>query len=394
MKKTLKFSCLVITGMTMAACSNEAVENAIEVNNSEGISFVIENFKSEDNTRASYTITDNDVSVSFGNDDVIGVWGSRTGVAPEQVSFRIEDGSSITSDNVVFDGGLWRLREDATKYAAFYPYTDNCYSEFNSATYQDEKKGVTVYYTNSSFSDGNSLSNLSNSDFMACGGVSVSGGSANFTLKHLGSLVHVKFEGLPAEATTVQKLILSLSEDLFISEGKVDMTVANPAMVANANPNMYPPTTGLTNCLSMGGYASVAEGKADIYFMCGPTNLTGKTIAIKALTDKGAIKGEVEGKNMEAGKRYVYAPAATAYSGVALSVTDQTTISNSELYTFTPTEDGLYTVDVQNGSLSSFIGVEDGGNYPYYPLTAGVTYFADFNFWGGSDPCTAQVVKQ
>lgn len=373
-KDMIKFGCLALMGLSLAACSEESLENIIENPVAKkGITFEAKNFVNENGTRAEYTFGTDEVTLAFNSEDVIGVWGMRDGIK-EQVSFHVSD-AATDGMSATFDGGLWRLREDETKYVAVYPY--------NQSTNWDENgQYVDVFYSGLYFNGTDPVySSLSWQDYMVSNAVSAEEGNASFTLEHLGAIVRVRLTGLPANAYVNSLTITSESND-FVSYGRVyiDETISGISITD--------PENDMTNQLYIDcDYVySDANGEAFIYFMCAPTDLTGKTVNFSA--NVNGIPYTCEKTNITtitAGSvKPLVADVQMDMSGVQSLVEGENTIDpDATSYIFIPSATGLYTIyNVEVMGANKFWG--DYGEQ--YILVEGNTY--SINIYDTESPLT------
>lgn len=369
-KDMIKFGCLALMGLSLAACSEESLENIIENPVAKkGITFEAKNFVNENGTRAEYTFGTDEVTLAFNSEDVIGVWGMRDGIK-EQVSFHVSD-AATDGMSATFDGGLWRLREDETKYVAVYPY--------NQCTNWDENGHfVEVFYSGLNFDGADPVySSLSWQDYMVSNAVSAEEGNASFTLDHLGAIVRVRLTGLPANASVNNLIITSESND-FVTHGRVyigetisDISITDPEYDMTNQIDIY--------CNNV---YSDANGEAFIYFMCAPTDLTGKTVNFSA--NVNGIPYTCEKTNITtitAGSvKPLVADVQMDMSGVQSLVEGENTIDlDATSYIFIPSATGLYTIDNCD--------IMDATNYyGQYILVAGKTY--SINIYDTESPLT------
>ena len=366
MKKNMfKFGCLALMGLGMAACSEEALEiQKVAQVGKKGITIEAKSFVNENDTRANYTFGSEGVELEFNSDDVIGVWGMRDGIK-EQVSFHVSD-AATEGMSATFDGGLWRLREDETKYAAFYPYDQfNCGADINRKVY------VFVDYSWSIYNGSDPVySSLSYQDYMVSTAVSAEDGNATFTLEHVGAIVSVRLTGLPVN-TEVSKLTITSSANDFTIRGKIYVGETFSGIV----PSDY---DGQTNSLSVDCVSvySDANGEAIIYFMCAPTDLTGKTVTITATCDGMPYVCEKTNiTTIEAGHvKQLVAEMTADMSGVQeLEVGDNTIDLDANGWYFVPTTTGIYTTSDEFTNFSGAYSMWDATGAKYI-LIAGQTY--------------------
>lgn len=360
-KNMIKIGCLALLGLSMAACSEEVLENyVVEPVAKKGITFEAKNFVNEEGTRAEYTFGD-EVTLAFNSEDVIGVWGMRDGIK-EQVSFHVSE-AATDGMSATFDGGLWRLREDGTKYAAVYPY--------NQYTSEDENgQYINVNYSWSYFDGADPVySSLSSQDYMVSNAVSAEEGNASFTLEHLGAIVRVRLTGLPANADVNNLTITSESND-FVSQGKVYIGETMSG-ISIADPEYDMTNQIYINCDNV---VSDASGEAIIYFMCAPTNLTGKTVTFFANVNGINYNCEKTGiTTIQAGHlKQLRADMTPDMTGMQqLEIGENTIDTDASGYYFVPTTTGLYSNEYANFNGASSVWYE---SQSYFVLTAGQTY--------------------
>lgn len=340
-KNLTKMSCLALMGLSLAACSNEEAllnEQSTMVAK-KGITFVAEPFVGENGTRADYTFSvnpdgSNKASIAFNAEDKIGVWGMLDGEV-EQVIFRLSD-ATTEGMSATFDGGLWRLREDETKYAAIYPYNKYIDEDEECNQYVCASYGNQWYEINGSMSD---------YDYMACDAVSVENGNAAFVMKHLGAIVRLKLSGLPANAN-VNTVRISLEEPAFLVNGWIKPGETISEIIPNYNAESQYDSQMV---IDYDNVQADAEGIVYVYFMCAPVDLSGKTITVYSFIDDVPYKGtnSYTEKNITAGSyRVMSAVLSPAMDDVQTLELGENTIDHDAVsWCFTPEESGIYMMN-------------------------------------------------
>ena len=123
------------------------------------------------------------------------------------------------------------------------------------------------------------------------------------------------FELTLPEACEAKSLVLSCAEDVFVEEGKYNLTIAKPVI----NPTKYSNTFSM----ELEDIATTESNRViTVYAMMAPMNLSGKGISILLLAEGKRFLGEVQGKEMVADKSYKYtASLIREYESVDLGMT-------------------------------------------------------------------------
>lgn len=357
-----RLSCLALMGLALTACNDDGFDSPRpSKNNKKGINFTVESFVPESITRMAYDETaTGDLIPTLTANDVIAVWGMRNGLT-EKVQFRL-DADNINADGSAnFDGGLWRLRSDETRYAAFYPYNgSNCDNDQNWDT------GECTYYQWVNYDDQwydaslDAYASLGDRDYLFCAAQQADEeGNVNFAMQHVGAVVSAHLYGLPAGA-----YVRSLTDEEFVSQGKIlmegtDITIADPQM-----------TKSLTiNCNNL----NVAEaGDVYVYFMCPPVDLTNKEITFRVNVGGMLYKGTniyTSNKDVVAGSYKKLSCKNLAMSGTAVTLGEDTPVQEGESYYFIPAEDGVYALSAEVycwfEDAPQIYDPQTGESYPY-----------------------------
>ena len=286
--------------MMLVACSDDALQGGTVKGEFVGeVRVAVEDFVTEGaETRSSYTIGEDKVHFTWAKGDTLGIY-PKDG---DQVCFPISSGDG--NNTAVFDGGAWRLRSDR-EYAAYYPFSKDFYTL--------SPKALPVVYTGQKQKENDNTEALGAYDFMACAPCSTeSNGCITFQMKHLGVLTC--FELTLPEACEAKSLVLTCGEDVFVEEGKYNLTVAKPVITPTKYSNTF--------SMELEDIATTESNKViSVYAMMAPMNLSGKGISILLLAEGKRFLGEVQGKEMVADKSYKYTASLTReYESVDLGM--------------------------------------------------------------------------
>lgn len=388
-----RLSCLALMGLALTACNDDGFDSPRpSKNNKKGINFTVESFVPESITRMAYDETaTGDLIPTLTANDVIAVWGMRNGLT-EKVQFRL-DADNINADGSAnFDGGLWRLRSDETRYAAFYPYNgSNCDNDQN----WDTGECIYTYYQLVNYDNQwydaslDAYASLGNYDYLFCAAQQADEeGNVNFAMQHVGAVVSAHLYGLPAGAD-VRSLTVSLPGEDFVSQGKIlmegtDINIVDPWM-----------TKSLTiNC----GNLNVAEaGDVYVYFMCPPVDLTNKEITFRVNVGGMQYKGTniyTSNKDVVAGSYKKLSCKNLVMSGTAVTLGEDTPVQEGESYYFVPAEDGVYALSADNECYidNAWRIYDPQTGEAYYCLDEGSLYPIAYNPW--SSPSSFVITKK
>ncbi len=359
-----RLSCLALMGLALTACNDDGFDSPRpSKNNKKGINFTVESFVPESITRMAYDETaTGDLTPTLTANDVIAVWGMRNGLT-EKVQFLLEADNINADGSANFDGGLWRLRSDETRYAAFYPYNGpNCDGEMNWDTNEFTYCQWVNYDDQWYDASLDAYASLGNYDYLFCAAQQADEeGNVNFAMQHVGAVVSAHLYGLPAGAN-VRSLTVSLPGEDFDSQGKIlmegtDITIADPQK-----------TKSLTiNC----GNLYVAEaGDVYVYFMCPPVDLTNKEITFRVNVGGMLYKGTniyTSNKDVVAGSYKKLSCKNLAMSGTAVTLGEDTPVQEGESYYFIPAEEGVYALNADANCWFEAPQIYDPQTGEYYP---------------------------
>ncbi len=255
------------------------------------VSFIIEDFIPEGQTKSAAQITESGIKFQWSEDDIIGI-------SPEdgwQTQFNIEDGAG--SNVAVFDGGSWGLKNDATYYA-YYPFSKENFESMESR----EKTRYSYEGQEACFADDNGVVDLSKYDFMASGASTVENGNVNFRFKHLGALCKVTLEA-PATAT-YSHMIIEAEDAVFPVSGYYDATDkdADDAIALVGEDEMK---SQFKLLFPDGNQSFEASGTVELYFLMPPVDLSTQKLKFKLFdTEFNYYDAEIESKNIEAAQSY------------------------------------------------------------------------------------------
>ncbi len=245
----------------------------------EQIVMTTQDFQLEVDARTAYQITDGAVKCTWGTNDMIGVFPN----IGAQIYFPIASGAG--TKNATFDSKDWALN-DGSIYGAYYPIT--------SSTYLN-REAVPVSYIGQTQSGNVSMEHLGGYDYMVATPTTPKLGSAQFTFKHLSALIQLKIT-IP-QPVTLNSVKLITDTEAFAIEGTVDIMAENPSITPVASSkefelNLQDVVTTEPNQVIM------------LYMMLPPTDLSGQTLRVRIMSDKGIQEIALAGKNFQAGTAY------------------------------------------------------------------------------------------
>lgn len=276
--KIIRALCL-LSIVTFVACSEDIIaEHAPDNGVINKVSITGADFKNEDGTRSSVSITENGASFLWDEDDVIGIFPNEG----DQVSFAMSQGAG--TQTATFSGGGWALKSSAT-YAAYYPHV-----------YENrDMTKIPVSYVGQTQNGNNNTDHIGAYDFMAASVATPSNGAVAFDMQHLGALVQLTIS-VP-EPSTLTKVILS-SPTEFTKTGTIDLTAQTPAITADNPSNTF--EIALSNVTT-----TEANENVIVYFMTAPIDLTGGELTARIyFADETIREVEITGKDLQAGKSY------------------------------------------------------------------------------------------
>lgn len=274
---------LMLSLSVLAGCSTNESLDKFEVRE---ICATLNGFKMEETkTRTAYNISELDgFETVWATGDVLGIYP----IGGDQVSFPISDGIGTTF--AMFDGGSWALR-DEYQYAAYYPFSTNCYTISQTA--------IPVSFLGQMQNGNNTTNHLSAVDFMVAAGTQPENGSVNLQLKHVGSFLRMQFT-MPVAATFTE-MQLSTNSGTFTTQGTVNLAVATPSLTATNSANTL--TLGLSNIKTTSANQTIT-----LYMMVAPDNMSNKTLTFTVKdTNNNLYTKTAAGKDMRATYAYNYA---------------------------------------------------------------------------------------
>ncbi len=290
MKKLVYFFMSIVSLGMIASCIEEA-DSSLNVSEANKVSFIIEDFIPEGQTKSSAQITASEIRFQWSENDIIGIF-------PEdgwQTQFNIEDGAG--SNVAVFDGGSWGLKNDATYYA-YYPFSKENFESMESR----EKTRYSYEGQEACFADDNGVVDLSKYDFMASGASTVENGNVNFRFKHLGALCKVTLAA-PATAT-YSHMIIEAEDAVFPVSGYYDATDkdADGAIALVGEDEMK---SQFKLLFPDGNQSFEAFETVELYFLMPPVDLSTQKLKFKLFyTEFNYYDAEIESKNIEAAQSY------------------------------------------------------------------------------------------
>ncbi len=311
------------------------VGSPVDEAESNKVSFIIEDFIPEGQTKSAAQITASGINFQWSANDVIGVF-------PDdgyQVKFAIEDGSG--SDVAVFDGGSWGLKQ-GENYYAYYPFDhDNFESE--------QKREQAAYSYNGQvvvFADDNGIVDLSGYDFMASGAGAVENGNVSFTFKHLGALCRMRITAPAAE--NYVRLAIEAGSAVIPVSGHFDATDKDGDGIIS----LVGSTEGFDSWFELSipeAHQSFAKDEEmEFYFLMPPVDLSEQNPRLMLYSEENCYTAELEPKNIQAGRSYEWVPA---------TVEIYTVPSGAETANcYIVSEAGTYQIMPVRGNGNSYIG--------------------------------------
>lgn len=280
MNKNILYIASVLLGGIVVSCENRDAVTAALPFAPGSISFVVEDYVSEDGSRSDINSSG---QFSWTSGDTLGIF-------PEsgyQTAFPISEGTGTSS--ALFDGGQWALRP-STRYAAYFP--------FMHPMDQVRKEAIPVNYVGQRQDGNNSTAHLAKYDYIATSFTEVSqSGNTLFQLKHLGEIA--RFQLTMPKADDYRKLILSTTDLVFTTEGSFCLSDNDPAINAV--------TSSYSVSMDMDHISTTDEGQSiTLYMILAPVNLQSLTLNVYVMGSSDIYSATIEGKNMLAGKAYSY----------------------------------------------------------------------------------------
>ncbi len=275
---SLLFSALILFG-----CADDESYDMVQVRE---IRATLNGFKSEEaETRTAYNISETSgFQTLWAAGDVLGIYP----IGGDQVTFPISDGVGTTTAK--FDGGSWALR-GTYKYAAYYPFSADCYSIDQTA--------IPVSFAGQTQTGNNSMSHLADVDFMAAAGTQPSAnGSVNLQFNHVGCFLRMQFT-MP-EAATFTEVSITTSGATFTTQGTVNLAATTPSLTPTASSSKL--------LLKLRNISTTAANQTiTLYMMVAPDDLLGKTLTFTVKDNKGnQYSKTAAGKKMVATYAYNY----------------------------------------------------------------------------------------
>lgn len=250
-----------------------------DLNEAEQVTFTASDFEYA-KTRTNLDITEAGAVFTWGEKDTVGIFPDEGA----QAYFPMISGAG--TKKAAFNGGGWALKPSSA-YAAYYP--------FQSGT-TVTPDAVPVSYLGQKQTGNASADHLGKYDYMAAVATTPTDGKVNFEFKHLGALVQLKVK-MPA-AGMLRKLILVSEDSVFTSKGLLNLKAETPSIIPTEKSNIFEMDLDEVT-------TTESDLTATIYFMLPPTDLSGKTVTLKALDTYGTTHTlSLEGMNFQAGKAY------------------------------------------------------------------------------------------
>lgn len=264
--KTYKYLYLLPVCTMLTACSNDDGLNEVVVTKDTAVKQINVTLPSLDYdnsaTRTVYTINETGMSVTWAENDTIGIFPSNG----HQVSFSTDEG--IGGNTVTFNGGGWGLKNDST-YAAYFPFSKENFNRSN--------KTILLDYTGQRQVGNANADHLKAFDYLASGSVTPENGSLNLDLKRLGSIVKLDLT-LPSDIPVSHdgyrfSGILTLSSDVpFIQKAELD--------ISGAEPRIVPLETSRVMMVELMGMNVNEDKSISVFFMLAPGNYLSATVGV------------------------------------------------------------------------------------------------------------------
>lgn len=271
---------LLVGMFLLPSCTDSMHEFAIDQPQSlKQIVMTTQDFEIEPGSRTLYQIADGLVTCTWASNDTVGVIPNEG----MQTSFPMAAGAG--TKNATFDGGGWALK-DGSVYAAYSPFIGDMYLD---------SKAVPVTYVGQTQVGDASMAHLGTYDFMVATPATPEFGTAQFTFKHLSSLLQLKLT--ISQPTSLHSVKLVAETESFAIEGKVDIMVTAPVIT---------PVT-LTNEVKL-DLQDVVTTEDDqvvtLYLMLPPVDLSAQTLKAIITTENGEEEVPLESRNFKAGVAY------------------------------------------------------------------------------------------
>ncbi len=278
-----KLTSFLISALFLAGCADDESFDMVQVRE---IRATLNGFKSEEaETRTAYNISETSgFQTLWAAGDVLGIYP----IGGDQVTFPISDGVGTTTAK--FDGGSWALR-GTYKYAAYYPFSADCYSIDQTA--------IPVSFGGQTQNGNNSMSHLAAVDFMAAAGTQPSeNGSVNLQFNHVGCFLRMQFT-MP-QAATFTEVSISATGATFTTQGTVNLAATTPSLTPTASSSKL--------LLKLKNISTTAANQTiTLYMMVAPDDLLGKTLTFTVKDNKGnQYSKTAAGKKMVATYAYNY----------------------------------------------------------------------------------------
>lgn len=278
------FAIIFTSGLLLSGCTSD---ETIQVETLREVTATLNGFNQDESitTRTAYNISETSgFQTVWTAGDVLGIYP----IGGDQVSFPISDGVGTTTAK--FDGGSWALR-GTYKYAAYYPFSKDCYTIDQTA--------IPVSLLGQVQTGSNTTAHLAAYDFMAAAGTQPSSnGSVDLQFNHVGCFLRMQFT-MP-KAGTYTSVNIETDGGSFTTEGTVNLAAATPALTATATSNKL--TLGLNNVTT-----TAANQTIILYMMVAPDNLSTHTLTFTVEDNAGNTYSQTTaGKNMIATYAYDY----------------------------------------------------------------------------------------
>lgn len=263
-KYSIRINAFVALALMLASCSANDVEDIVQNGDIQKITVSVKDYGMDNYSQESRTyFNPSGNSFSWLADDVIGIFPENGA----QLPFAMSSGAGTSTATIT--GGSWGLKA-TEEYAAYYP--------FSKQNYFTDRGNIHFNYVGQEQTGDNSTMHLGMFDLMAADNAQANGDNLHFEFKHLGCIFNLKVT-IPF-AGTYSSVTLTADEALFASEVKLDLTQAKAQVSAVE--------MSKTMTLALTDFTTPTDNyKANLYLMCSPCDLQGKTIKLKLKSANG-----------------------------------------------------------------------------------------------------------
>lgn len=254
----------IALALMLTGCSSNNVEEVVYNGEVQKIIVSVKDYDIDDSSLESRTFFDSsDNSFSWLADDMIGIFPENGA----QLPFAMSSGAGTSTATI--SGGSWGLKA-SEKYAAYYP--------FSKQNYFTDRSNIHFSYEGQEQTGNNSTVHLGTFDLMAADNAQANGDNLHFEFKHLGCIFNLKVT-VPY-AGTYSSVALTADEALFETEVNLDLTQKEAQVKAVKKSKSV--------TLILKEFTTPSDNYlANLYLMCSPCDLKGKTIKLKLKSANG-----------------------------------------------------------------------------------------------------------